>query len=302
MTTAPDLAGARAALDEHGFALLPAFLTAEDLAPAIAALPSMFPTADEYHDDLDPERNAKFRAHPFAGLRIFPLDSVDLSLLCVHQRLLDLSEVLLGTSDIRLYQGEAWAKYTGASNYEQGHHRDYGNHTYLVPSDDSAFRQLELFVYLADVSEEHGPTHVVPSSASAHLTGWQREAPREAHPELYDAEIAAAGPAGTVLAYTTTTFHRGTDMRAPRGARFTLHLNFRPAEVEWAQRKMWTDVVMKPEWHNFVAAATPRQLELFGWPPPGHRYWSDFTLGGMQDRYPERDFTPWRAAASLPTP
>lgn len=292
-----DLAAARAALDEHGFVLLPAFLAAEHLAPALAALPSMFPTADEYHDDVDPERSARYRAHPFAGLRVFPLKSVELSLLCVHERLLDLAGALLGTDDIRLYQGEAWAKYTGASNYEQGHHRDYGNHTYLVPSDDPAMRQLELFVYLGDVSEDHGPTHVVPTSAGRHLPGWQLlNATRESHPELYDAEIAAAGPAGTVLAYTTTTFHRGTDMRAPRGARYTLHLNFRPAAVEWAQRKLWVDVVMRPEWHNFVEAATPRQLQPVGWPPPGHPYWTEFTLAGMEQRYPGRDFTPWRAA------
>jgi hypothetical protein len=32
--------------------------------------------------------------------------------------------------------------------------------------------------------------------------------------------------------------------------------------------------------------ATPRQLELFGFPPPGHPYWNMDTFTGMEQRYP----------------
>lgn len=302
VSKAADLCSARAVLDEDGFVLLPGFLTTEELAPVVAALPTLFPTSDEYHDDVDPERNLSFRTSQFAGVRRFPFEPADLSLMCVNERLLDLSRALLGTTDIRLYEGEAWAKYTGASNYEQDHHRDYGNHTFLVPSDDPAFRQLELFAYLTDVDEEHGPTHVVPKAASRHLPGWLPSADRHSHPALYVAEVSAAGPAGTVLAYMTDTFHRGTQMRDPRGARFTIHLNFRPAAVEWAQRRLWVDVVGSHPWHDFVARATPHQLTLVGWPPPGHPYWTPHTLAGMSHRYPDRDFEPWRAAMSSATP
>ncbi|MFE4369136.1 hypothetical protein ACFRMN_12995 [Streptomyces sp. NPDC056835] len=56
---------------------------------------------------------------------------------------------------------EAWAKYAGAGDYDQDPHRDYLGHTLLVPSTAPGFRQLEMFVYLADVPEEFGPAHLV---------------------------------------------------------------------------------------------------------------------------------------------
>jgi hypothetical protein len=42
--------------------------------------------------------------------------------------------------------------------------------------------------------------------------------------------------------------------------------------------------------------ATPRQLALFGFPPPGHPYWTEATLAGTAQRYPGLDMTPWRQA------
>jgi hypothetical protein len=37
---------------------------------------------------------------------------------------------------------------------------------------------------------------------------------------------------------------------------------------------------------NPIIEATPRQLELFGFPPPGHPYWNMDTFTGMEQRYP----------------
>jgi len=97
-----------------------------------------------------------------------------------------------------------------------------------------------------------------------------------------------------VVAFETGTFHRGTALRAPRGARYSMHLSFRPAGAEWGQRKGWADRSHEPAWYDFVPRATPRQLELFGWPPPGHPYWTPDTLDGVALRYPALDLTPWR--------
>jgi hypothetical protein len=35
--------------------------------------------------------------------------------------------------------------------------------------------------------------------------------------------IVFPGPAGTVVAYSTDTFHRGTEITAPRSARYSAH-------------------------------------------------------------------------------
>ena len=58
-----------------------------------------------------------------------PWRSWDLNRLAFHPDLLDLAERFLGSADLRLYDAELWAKYAGAVDYEQRHHRDLGNHT-----------------------------------------------------------------------------------------------------------------------------------------------------------------------------
>ena len=39
--------------------------------------------------------------------------------------------------------------------------------------------------------------------------------------------------------------------------------------------------------------ATSRQLQLFGFPPPGHPYWTADTIAQLQLRYPGLDTSPW---------
>lgn len=224
MTVAPDLRTAVGRWGADGFVVLPSFLPGDEIAAAAAELPGVFPTADEFHDAADPVRNARFRSE-FGGIVDFPVAGVEISLLCVHPRLVGLAAALLRTDDLRLVSAEAWAKYTGAADFA--------------------------------------------------------------------GEVSAAGPAGTVVAYEIGTFHRGTQLTAARGARYTLHVNFRPAAAEWAVRHGWADRSFQPAWNAFVVRASPRQLELFGVPPPGHPYWTGRTLRGMAERYPGLDVSPW---------
>ena len=108
--------------------------------------------------------------------------------------------------------------------------------------------------YLADVPESLGPPSFVACSRTADLAALPNWYPSvDGHgdergwvsntgaPELYDTEVSAAGPAGTVVAYTTSTFHRGTQLVEPHGARYTIHLNFKPASVDWAGRREWIE-------------------------------------------------------------
>jgi hypothetical protein len=172
------------------------------------------------------------------------------------------------------------------------------------------FRQLEMFVYLVDVPEELGPPSMVSRTRTTGLPAKPNWYPREdgadsgggwvasaGSPDLHDAEVRAAGPAGTVVAWATGTFHRGTALTLPRGARYTLQLAYRPARAEWGQRMPWVNRSHEPEWYRFVHRATPRQLALFGFPPPGHPYWTEATLAGTAQRYPGLNMTPWQRAS-----
>jgi phytanoyl-CoA dioxygenase PhyH len=278
----------------------------------LAELPSVFPSAEEFHDDVDPARNAAYRDE-FGGITDFPFASTELSLLAVHESVINLAERLLGTTDLRVIGIEAWAKFTDAASYEQDHHRDYLSHSLVAPSTDRRFEVLEVFVYLVDTPVELGPPSLVAREHTGDLAAIPNWYPRRvltdeevdgpgewvsrtAHPDLYAREVRAEGPAGTVVAWTNTTFHRGTQLTLPRGARYTVMANFRPAGNDWNTRHNWQQYANGERWHEFVARATPRQLALFGWPPPGHEYWTDDTLAGTQLRYPDLDMQPWREA------
>jgi Phytanoyl-CoA dioxygenase (PhyH) len=307
-----DLDGAAREWQAHGFVILPGFIPAAELRPALDELPTLYPTAEGFHDGTD-ERRDRFTVDEWAGIDNFPFRSTELSLLAVSDRVIDLAAELLEDGDPRIYSAEAWAKYTGAADYEQPLHRDYLNHTLLAPTDDPRFRQLEMFVYLVDVPAELGPPSMVSRTRTTALPAKPNWYPPDGgadaeggwvsttgSPDLYAAEVRAAGPAGTVVAWAPGTFHRGTALTLPRGARYTIHLGYRPARAEWGQRTGWAGRSHEPEWYHFVHRATPRQLALFGFPPPGHPYWTEATLAGTAQRYPGMDVTPWRNASSFP--
>jgi hypothetical protein len=295
----------------HGFVILPGFIPTAELEPALGELPAMYPTAGGFHEGTD-ERRDRFTKDEWAGIDSFPFPSTELSLLAVSDRVVDLAETLLGERDLRINSAESWAKYTGAADYDQALHRDYLSYTLMVPADDPRFRQLEMFVYLVDVPEELGPPSMLSRTRTAGLPAKPNWYPRgdgadaaggwfatAGSPALYDAEVRAAGPAGTVVAWEPGTFHRGTALIAPRGARYTIHLGYRPGSAEWGQRMTWVNRSHEPEWYKFVDRATPRQLELFGFPPPGHPYWTETTVAGTALRYPGLDMTPWRRALPI---
>jgi hypothetical protein len=304
-----DIDAAAHAWDEDGFVILPGYIPPREIGPAVSELPLLYPTADEYHDGVDPERNRRFDDE-FGGIDDFPFASDALNLLAVHPLLIGFAERLLRSSDLRVYSIEAWAKYTGAADYDQEHYRDYLGASLLAPSSDPRFGQVEMFLYLVDVPAALGPPAFVPLCHTGHLPtipNWFPRQPGErhdadhpmwisptGHPELYQHESSGAGLAGTVAAYSNRTFHRGTQLTARRGARYTLHINFRPAASEWQTRHSWLQHANKPAWPAFVEHASPRQLALFGWPPPGHPYWTNETIAGVQLRYPGLDLTPWQ--------
>lgn len=176
----------------------------------------------------------------------------------------------------------------------------------LVPTTTPGCRQVEMFVFLSDVPETLGPPHLVPRKHTDHLppvpnwflrpgaTATGRFLATGGNEELYAAEVSGTGPAGTVIAFDPGVVHRGTGLTEPRGARYSMHLGFRPNAVQWGHRVGWAEKSFSDEWSAVVGRAAPRQLELLGFPPPGHPFWAPETLAGMALRYPDLDLTPWR--------
>ncbi len=129
-----DLPDAAAAWRRDGFVVLPGYLNGPELEAAQRDLTAVYPSAEEYHAAPGEGRNRVYTGDEFGGIVSFPFPTVALCRVVVHDKLVALAVAFFGAEDIRIYAAELWAKYTGAVSYEQEHHRDYLNHTPLVPS------------------------------------------------------------------------------------------------------------------------------------------------------------------------
>jgi hypothetical protein len=288
-------AGLKAQWETDGWCVLARFLPEEAVAAATEQLESQFPSAEDFAADRDPERNAPFRIDSHVVMPRFPFESAAFNDLVLHDRLIDLGEEFLGVTDLRLYQGMLSAKYSsGAESDDQLLHVDYGNHTLVVPRTDLGYQHLELFVYLSDVTADTGATRMVSRRLTGSIPIERTYLSLTDYPHLYEAEVPAEGPAGSVLAYRPDVFHRGVRITAPSSARFMLHVSFKPACTDWLGSQAWPGAAEGMAWHRFANRASVRQLSALGFPPPGHPYWNEQTLAGVGARYPGLDMTPWR--------
>jgi hypothetical protein len=312
MPADPSPADAVAHFDEHGWTLVPNLVPAAAIDAAQSKLFELYPTPDEIaagrrnartapfldgrDSQVDAQGNRRFRPMQFIGLRETPSGDPALDTLALHPEILDLVEALLRTTDIRLYQAETFAKYTGVANYEQPLHIDETNHTLVPPRHDGLYRQVQLFLYLSDVTEERGATRIVSRTITASIHRSALRFDRAGSVYLDQHEVVADGPAGSVLAYSADTVHRGTPMTEPGAGRFFFNLGFRPAGVDWVGALPWPRMGINPAMRPWIEALDVRQLTALGFPPPGHDYWDDDTLAATADRYPGLDLTPWRIA------
>jgi hypothetical protein len=115
-------------------------------------------------------------------------------------------------------------------------------------------------------------------------------------PDLYAAETSAVGVRGSYLAYRSNVFHRGSAFATPGGFRFLMALAFKRAGQDWIAYDQAQSRSTDPAWTRFAQRCTPRQLELFGFPPPGHPIWTEELIDETAVRYPKLDLSPWRDA------
>jgi hypothetical protein len=296
------LSGAeQAQWEEDGWCLVRGLLPPETITAAQAVLPTLVPTAEEFADNEDPARNEPFRVDSHRVMPRFPFEDGALNDIVVHDRIIDLAEQLLGLTDtdLRLYQAMLSAKYgEGALSDEQLLHVDFGNHTLVVPRHEPGYQQLEMFVYLSDVTAETGATRVVSRRLTPDIQVERTYLSQTDYAALYAAEVPASGPAGSILAYRPDVYHRGVRMTQPRSARFMVHVSYKPAATDWLGSHGLPSAAEDMSWYRFVQHADERQLTVLGFPPPGHPYWTAQTLTGVAARYPMLDLSPWRDAAA----
>ena len=102
--------------------------------------------------------------------------------------------------------------------------------------------------------------------------------------------------AGRTSRYRSDVWHRGSAFGAPGTARFNIGLAFKRAEHDWIAYDTQQSRSTGTAWTRFVEGSTPRELDLFGFPQPGHPIWDESLLEETAGRYPKLDLSPWKAA------
>lgn len=287
------------ALLEDGYVLVRDLLTPEEVAACRQELREHFPTFDELL--AEPERYAKLSKAAF-----FPYAGPTLNRVTVHPALIDLVERVVGTDDVRIGDSVLQAKYgtlAGPGRDQRLHNDAWEGSSLVHPAEVGLFQRVFAIVYLTDVTEDLAPTYVVPRSASedapllteAGLGSYMRDD----YPSLYEAERPLVAPPGAALITTGRTIHRGSAMRAARGHRFALFTNFHAAAATWQRSRTVVSLPGAPEGpaaRRFMADATLKQRQLFGFPPAGHEYWTDETVRDIAKIYPDMDISPYARA------
>jgi ectoine hydroxylase-related dioxygenase (phytanoyl-CoA dioxygenase family) len=279
--------------DTHGWCVIEHVVPAPELHAAQRSLARLFPTPAEMASSSD-ETTASWRSWD-ASWPEFPFHSSRLNALVLHDRVLRVAEGLLQTAHLQCYMGIITAKYAHqSSGYNQLLHTDFPNHMLVVPRHDVGFQQVEFFVYLTDVTTEDGATRFVSRQRTAHIPVECHTLSYEEYAEIYDDPSTAAAPAGSLVAYRPDVYHRSIDITDPTRHRIMLHVSFKARDAVWGGYQAWPFRGFSPELSKWVQQATPRQLTVFGFPEPGHPYWTEDTLDGVQARYPGLDMTPYR--------
>ena len=155
----------------------------------------------------------------------------------------------------------------------------------MVPRDDGTNAQMTTFILLSDVTDKDGPTKVVPLAEDARRS--DRHQARDRNSATYfdkEVSIDRSGRKPDDL----------QDRRLP--SRLELHraepfalrrrsTDFKTRAWRWQGKLAWPDEFERPAWDEAICKMTPRQRDLFGWPPIGSDYWNAQTLRDVQMRY-----------------
>jgi hypothetical protein len=287
-----------------GGVLIPGFFTAQEVAAVVADFEQVFGpsrAAGEALVRVKAGQVGAFNPAQFKTLEVAPFDcSPALNLIGVHPALMAFARAALKSDDIYLYQCQAWAKFTGAADYDQPFHCDFSNHTLVAPSEPGHADVVTILCYFTDVTEGHGPMHYVARPDSDPIAGPEDtlsvgKAQAALQQKLAPLARSSAGPAGSIFPYGIDVYHRGTNLTAPGGHRYAVMSCFKRRGDDTIGFTAWPFHFNRP-WANIFDHATPEQLACFGVQPPGHPFWTETTLKRAQARYPGWDLTPYRAA------
>ena len=280
----------------HGYVLLQNFFSHDELQEIHADIDKVIPG---WRQAVDPSLDRPAGWVEPQELPInprFPFPGDALNAVAFHPELRRFAATICGHDDFFCEQNDLTYKCRGhGRDMDQSMHMDFGNHTLTYPSSDPKFWQTTFIVYYTDVTEAHAPTAVVPWEHYQHETHWPIIHTKEERPDLYANEVRATLPAGSVFAYSTRTYHRGTKFLGDVG-RVAHFVSYAPKDCPWMGIVSWPIQGVKKSYHRWIELSSLEEREMLGFPPVGHAYWTEEMINGVQARFPGLDMAPYRAA------
>lgn len=238
------------------------------------------------------------------GSAQFPTGLEALDRLITNEEYLRIFAQCLGTNDVSycnsgLFMRSGPTDQRHSEHPWQGYHVDHFTNSFLPPSEAiGLYEYINSWVFLHDIDTDGAPIHVIPGShhqatyvflrLGSHIDDI-RKAPELAEP------IPAVAKAGSVLLYSSCLIHAAspfTNMRKQRAV-WTLSMG-RGDTSAWTRL---TNAWNSPErafFERFWQKTTPMVRSLFGWPAPGHAYYTEKTLKGIAIQFPNMDLSPYQ--------
>ena len=250
------------------------------------------------HDD-SPLNRARFKKQ-FEFIDILPYCSgLDLNLISLHPDLISLAKSLLKVESVHLYQSHTWAKFTGATNYDQAFHCDFSNHTLTVPSTKLGSSTVNFLIYISDVHADLGAFEYVTRSDATKILGPRvvqiSENYKARQAQLSECAKLVEAPAGSLIVYGLDVFHRGTNLIRPRGYRYSMTVSYKKSGDDAIGFHVWQSK-KEGDWNLIFESATPCQLNCLGVPLPGDEFWSKTTISQTLERWPNWNSEPYVSA------
>ena len=247
----------------------------------------------------------------------FPCGKDSLDCLIENDYFLDLMEALLGADQIRFRFGGLFLRSGptdtvpggfGIEHSWQGYHTDHHTACYLPHTQDSHFNcYLIAGAFLHDIEDDNAPMHIIPGShkqipgliprliEEGIFSHWCAIKDIREIPE-FAAPVPAKGKAGSVLLRSSYGVHAAVPFRNKRNRRATWGFTVSSAaSSDWMTRHIGERGLETEFTHAFWAKTTPRVRSVFGWPMPGHPYYTRETLSLLAAWYPGIDLTPYEA-------
>lgn len=244
----------------------------------------------------------------------------------VDENIINCVKKMLNTDNILLVQADAWGKegkddYSNYSNNNQRMHMDYGNNSFLHPSNWDEPECVAMIVYLSDIKKTGGGTALVPKnnntnklynfpyknmpgicnypfyndkdSAEEYFLNKDKDI-YNFRKDLYENEIITEADTGDILFYRLDVWHRGTPVKKGQ-VRFVINLLWKKKECHWINcwNPGWTKKMYYGYLEHFFTSMSPLQRSVLGVPLPGDKYWNIEKINLLKMRYPKIDIEPY---------